>query len=127
MAERCLGIFETQRRSEWVQNMLEQAKRNFGHADLSWRRRALLAIPEAGIAGKTLTTVEMEDALIPLIGPAVDVASRSAIAKIGCKQGIMVETGTLRRPDGYPNSYREYRIIGHMERDGHKFRPIVSC
>ena len=110
-----IGIFETQRRSFWVQNMLEQVRNNFGHADVAWRRRALMAIPNAGIEGQTLTAHEMEDALIPLIGPAVDKASRAAMVVIGRKEGIMVETGTLRRPDGCIRSLREYHIIGHYD------------
>lgn len=126
MAERCVGIFETQRRSAWVQNMLDQARNNFGHEDITWRRRALMAIPDAGIEGKTLTTVEMEDALIPLIGPAHDRPSRAAMVIIGCKEGIMVETGTMRKPEGRRRSLREYHIIGHLERDGNSLIPVVT-
>ena len=128
MAGRGIGIFETQLRSEWVQNMLDQARNNFGQEDVTWRRRALLAIPAAGIEGKTLTTVEMEDALIPLIGPAHDRPSRAAMVIIGCKEGIMEETGTMRRPRGRGRALREYRITGHMERDANgRMQAVRTC
>lgn len=109
-----LSPFETQRRSEWVQQMLRSAGSTFGHEDIAWRHRALLAIPEAGIEGQTLTTVELEDALIPLIGPATNLQSRNAAIKRGCAHGIIVEAGK-KKPDGYHQHLRAYLIKGHME------------
>lgn len=127
MAGQPVGIFETQLRSDWVQHMIEVTKNNFGHEGVTWRRRALLAIPEAGLAGKTLTTLEMEDALIPLIGPAKDRPSRAAMVIIGCKEGIMEATGTWRRPEGSRRTLREYHIKGHMEmKDNGKMVSIVA-
>lgn len=118
-----VGIFETQMRSDWVRQMLAQARNNFGHEDVAWRRRSLMALNAAGLEGQTLTTLEMEDALIPLIGPAVDGPSRAAMAVIGCKEGIMAEAGTLRRPEGHPRSYREYHILGHLDENQ---QPVIG-
>jgi hypothetical protein len=95
--------------------MLDQARNAFGHEDVTWRRRALMAIPAAGLEGQYLMTMEMEDALIPLIGPAHDRPSRAAMVKIGCQEGIMVETGNMRKPPGGRRTLREYHIIGHLD------------
>ena len=110
-----VGIFETQARSQWGMQMIQEGRNQFGHRDVTWRRRALLAIPDAGIAGKTLTTMEMEDALIPYIGPTPDKASRACMVSIGIEHGIIEATGTWRRPDGCRRKLREYRINGHMD------------
>lgn len=108
-----IGIFETQRNSDWVQTMLQQ--NNFGHRDVVWRRRALMAIPTAGIEGQTLTTLEIEECLTPLIGPAPTKPERSMMAAAGCSLGVLRKTGTMRRPEGTHNLCAEYEIVGHLD------------
>ena len=118
-----IGIFETQRKSEWVQTMLQ--RNNFGHREVSWRRRALLALGEAGVEGQCLTTMEMEDALIPLIGPATSIPTRSDMASIGCKAGILVKDPERRKTDRCVSAMNQYHIIGHMEVVGDKHVPVL--
>ena len=109
-----LSPFETQRRTEWVQRMLRSANSTFGHEDVAWRHRSLMAVAEAGLEGQTVTTSELEDALIPLIGPAPNHASRCAAVNKGCAYGIMAPAGK-KKPDGYHQYIRAYLIKGHME------------
>ena len=118
------GIFATQHQSEWVQDML---RRNvFGHQDVTWRRRALLAIPDAGIEGQTLTTMEMEDALIPLIGPAESSPARSEMASIGCKAGILIKMPERRKTPACTVPLAQYHIIGHMRMVDDQHIPVLT-
>jgi len=110
-----LGIFETQRRSEWVQNMLVGAASTFGHEDITWRKRSLLAFDEAGVVGECLTSTEIEHRVSHLVGMANNKESRSNMMRIAQQAGIMEPTGDMRRPEGSRNSMPVYRITGHME------------
>ena len=110
-----MSPFETQRISAWGKSLIDQGKNGFGHKDVTWKRRALMALPAAGIEGQTLTSVEIEDALIPVIGPAHDRPSRAAMVIIGCEEGVFVEAGTMRRPEGRQRSMPEYHIVGHLD------------
>lgn len=111
--ERGLGIFATQTRSDMVQNMIAASR--FGHQEKTWKRRALIAIPDAGIEGLTLTTLEMEAALFPLIGKPRDRCARAAMVTDGCRIGIMREVDEKRQPEGYHQKLRAYEIIGHLD------------
>lgn len=121
MAGHSLGIFATQARSKWGRTLIAQGKNDFGHKDVRWPCRALLAMSEAGIVGQTLTTLEIADAIIPFIGTTKSKSSRAAIAVIGIEEGVIEATGTWRRPEGHIRKLREYKIKGHMEiqDDGH--------
>lgn len=118
------GIFATQLATPWVQDLIAIAKNDFGYKELPWRKRAWLAIPEAGIEGQTLTTIQIEDALIPLIGPVTYGPERAKMVKIGLADGIIERTGELHRTPEARRSFPTYRITGHHEMIGDVAVPV---
>ena len=120
-----MSPFETQLQSQWVQGMLEQKRNDFGFHHLPWKRRSLMAIPRAGIEGKRLTPVEIEDVLAPYVGNVADRAERSQMIAIGVSAGIIEKANTKRRPPGARAAMQEYDIVGHMELQGEELVPIL--
>lgn len=114
-----LGIFDTQLNSNWVQGMLGIYHDNFGHNDLPWQRRALMALPEAELEGGRVTALEFEDYLMPIIGRPIHGGSRTYAMDIGIRLGIIKRTDSKRSIKGVCNNrfFHQYDIIGHLERD----------
>ena len=121
-----LGIFETQRKSDWVQKMLIGAGSTFGHQDVTWRKRALLAFPEAGIEGMSLTSIEIERGVSHLIGMANNKESRSHMIRIGLKAGIIEPTDRPhRKVEGVRTRMPIFKITGHMEIHENSLIPVL--
>lgn len=110
-----LGIFETQRRHPAIQRMLALSGSTFGYKDVTWKKRALLAIPEAGIEGQELTSTQMEAAFAPLIGFANNKEARALMVILGREYGIMHGTGEKVRAEGSRCAMPTYKITGHLE------------
>lgn len=119
-----LGIFATQERSQWVQDLLVVTS-DLGHHSLPWKRRALLAIPAAEIEGARLTPMEIESTVAPFVGYVADRAERSQMIAIGVRAGILHKTDTKRRPEGHRAAMQEYDILGHMELQGEELVPVL--
>lgn len=115
MAE--IGIFATQERTQWVQDMLDANKLGFGYTERNWIERGLLCFDEAGVVGKTLTGTEIRRALRPYIGPGPSRSAINDLTKRGRRWGILNMTGTKRRIEGSRNKQPEYEIVGHLEID----------
>jgi len=121
-----LGIFATQARSQWVQKMLVGVESTFGHNDLKWADRALLAIPDAGLVGQELTSTEIEHGVSPLVGMAKFKEYRSRMVVHALKEGIMEPTGVKRRPEGSRNVMPTYRITGYMVMKEDGLVPVIE-
>jgi hypothetical protein len=110
-----LSPFETQRRSVWGQNLIEQGKHNFGHLGLSWQRRALLAFKHADLMGKKLTANEIHEAVSPFVGINTRRDGMSSVMQDAVRHGIIRPTGRKKKVEGIRNRYPEYEVIGYFE------------
>lgn len=112
-----MSPFETQKRSAWFANLLEQAGNDIGHTDQRWVVRAMIAIKPAGLEGKILTINEFRDAITPFVGLASNNDALNNVARRCIKRGIMRRTGRKKYVEGTKNPYPEYEFCGHCEID----------
>lgn len=109
-----IGIFATQEMNPAIQKLLIGACSTFGHKDITWRKRALLAFDEADVVGECLTSTEIERKVAPLVGMANNKESRSNMMRIGQSAGIIEPTGDMRKPEGSRSCMPVYKITGYM-------------
>lgn len=112
-----VGIFATQMRSEWYQNMLRQAENDLGHKDQPWSTRAMVAFGPAGLEGQKLTTREIRDGIADFVGFPETRHSMNCVARRAIGRGIMKKTGRRKYVKGSRNRQPEYEIVGHVEID----------
>ena len=112
-----MNIFLTQQRSDWFQNLMEQAQNNIGHIKESWTTRAMIAFGPADMEGKLFTVNEIELALAPFIGLSQNRHSLNNLVRRAARRGIIERTGKKRYVEGTRNPYPEYKVCGHIEID----------
>jgi len=112
-----MNIFLTQQRSDWFQNLMEQAQNNIGHIKESWTTRAMIAFGPAEMEGKYFTVNEIELALAPFIGLSQNRHSLNNLVRRAARRGIIERTGKKRYVEGTRNPYPEYKVCGHIKID----------
>ena len=111
-----LSPFETQRSSVWFNNMLTEHE--FGYHEYSWQQRALMALNVSGCEGRTMTTMEIHDAVAPYVGAQSSSLPRSYMIAMGLRNGIIQHSEEKRRY-GEDRLLTSYEVSGHLEpRDG---------
>jgi hypothetical protein len=103
-----LSPFETQKRSFWFRNMLEQAKYNI-EVGAPWQDRALVALSIADMDG-TFTSPEIERHLTPFIGPAESRHSVDLLLRKARNRGLVRRLDTKRCGEGDYRPSAEYKF-----------------
>lgn len=107
-----LGIFETQRRSDWFRGMYMSVGNDIGSHEYTWGQRALMALKVAGCEGSELTAAQIHDCVAPYVGENPPMIASMIV--YGKSKGVLVSTGE-RRP--YSKARRlelAYEVKGHM-------------
>lgn len=111
-----LGPFATQRKSRWVSKMLTGIDSGFGHEDLSWANRAMLAIDGLDLAGQEVTANYLRDHLAPVVGFPPHKSHLGTLIRRGTETGLLRRTGRKVRIDGNV-ACSGYVIAGRAEVD----------
>lgn len=120
-----LGPFETQRRSRWVQRMLVGTSSDFGHENMPWFRRSMLAIAELNLEGKEVTSKYLQEQLADLVGYAPHKSHLSMLVKKSVDEGLLRPTGR-KICLGVHHRYPSYIVVGRAKVDRSTGKIVVE-
>lgn len=106
-----IGIFETQRRSDWFQDMFLSVGNDIGHHEYTWGQRACMAFGVAGCEGKEMTAAEIHDTVAPYVGK--NKPQLAGMIHYGQTKGIIISTGEKLSYQG-DKKYLAYDVVGHL-------------